>query len=62
MKMSKFRRLAIENIKDVACDVFDISYNICAMDEMELNDASDEFEELAKRLMDIYQMLRPEEL
>ena len=60
MKMSKFRRLAIENLKDIACHMMDISYGIYG--HMEIDDASEELEDLAKRLMDIYQMLRPEEL
>lgn len=60
MKNSKFRRLAIENLKDIACNMMDISYGIYG--EMEIDDASEELEELAKRLMDIYQMLRPEDL
>ena len=60
MKNSKFRRLAIENIKDVACEMMDISYGVYV--DWEIDDVSEELEELAKRLMDIYQMLRPEEL
>ena len=60
MRNNKFRRLAIENLKDIACEMMDISYGI--YEQMEIDDASEELEELAKRLMDIYQMLRPEEL
>ena len=58
--MSKCRMLAIENIKDIANEMMVLSCYL--YDDADLDDASNDLEQLAMRLMDIYQLLRPEEL